>query len=356
MLIFVRRHPNLTAFVFGLSCVFLMLTGLEILLRLRAMGHRPEGAGLHAVEHAAKFFEADPSLGRRPRPASSHRRKQKRADGTWHECLCTSDAFARRHTPVQDKGERDSFALFSGGSFTFGEYLNDNETIPYWFARKAPCYQPYNYAFSGYGPQHLLIHARRPELVREVKETKGIAVYIFIDDHVGRACGELQIIAKWGYYLPLFTFENGEWISQGSIEQRHPMQHAFFRLAENVHLWTWYLQHYGTRRGEAEYDFTAAMIKEAADTLVRRFNELTFYTVIYPGQDRAGKMRRCLEKRGITCPDFTDLFPDEDWEKYHFVDGHPAPELSPLFAERLAQAAGCSGNSGTHTEKRFGKE
>ena len=45
---------------------------------------------------------------------------------------------------------------FFGGSWMFGEGLNDNETLPYFLMKYAPSYKPINHGFHGYGVHNAL--------------------------------------------------------------------------------------------------------------------------------------------------------------------------------------------------------
>lgn len=50
---------------------------------------------------------------------------------------------------------------FLGCSITFGEGLNDDQTLPYYFAQRLPGVDVQNFAFSGYGPQQALAILQR---------------------------------------------------------------------------------------------------------------------------------------------------------------------------------------------------
>ena len=47
---------------------------------------------------------------------------------------------------------RSRYVNFFGCSFTFGEGLNDNQTLPFYFAQKSDSYSSKNFGFHGYGP------------------------------------------------------------------------------------------------------------------------------------------------------------------------------------------------------------
>lgn len=61
-----------------------------------------------------------------------------------------------RHTPQEQGAGKAKTVLFVGDSATFGEGLNDDETLPYYFARLRPDAAVFNLAFHGYGAHQVL--------------------------------------------------------------------------------------------------------------------------------------------------------------------------------------------------------
>jgi len=61
-----------------------------------------------------------------------------------------------RHTPQGPGPGKTRTALFVGDSATFGEGLNDDETLPYYFAKLRPDAAVFNFAFHGYGAHQVL--------------------------------------------------------------------------------------------------------------------------------------------------------------------------------------------------------
>lgn len=78
--------------------------------------------------------------------------------------------------------------LFLGCSFTFGEGVNDNETLPYYFQEQNPTYKAINLGVSGYGPIEALDHLRRiDDIIPDSKSINApIGIFLFFSDHINR--------------------------------------------------------------------------------------------------------------------------------------------------------------------------
>ena len=63
------------------------------------------------------------------------------------------DSFNRRFSPRDSANTRH--ALFFGCSYTFGDGLNDKETLPAFYYKNDTSFNTYNYAFGGYGIQQM---------------------------------------------------------------------------------------------------------------------------------------------------------------------------------------------------------
>ena len=79
------------------------------------------------------------------------------ADETIYDATYTIDSDHSRLTPIGSKSSKPGIAVnFFGGSFMFGEGLNDDQTIPYFFTRFVPGAMVKNYGFHGHGVHNSL--------------------------------------------------------------------------------------------------------------------------------------------------------------------------------------------------------
>ena len=97
---------------------------------------------------------------------------------------------SRRMNPIDDNTQRTKGLLFLGGSFTFGEGVQDNETFPYYFSKIAKKFIPYNISVQGYSLSDLFYHLNLKEegLFKNIpKAQDNIAIYYFIGHHIRRS-------------------------------------------------------------------------------------------------------------------------------------------------------------------------
>lgn len=134
-----------------------------------------------------------------------------------------------RSTPLSSDN-KDSLAIFLGGSFTFGEGVHNNETLPYFFNSKSNhSYNIINYGFHGYGPHQALAIVEH-KIMKDTsfdQAQKKIAVYSFIPDHYRRAAG----YSPWDTQGPLYEMESGEITLKGPFNQhKSPLiKYKFFK-------------------------------------------------------------------------------------------------------------------------------
>lgn len=164
---------------------------------------------LHPVQKAnegegEKLTRDDDVLGYAP-SAGARRHVRAEVDGeTLYEVDYTiGDDGLRVAPPTVETGASESI-LFFGGSYTFGEGVNDDETLPYRTGELlGGRVRPYNFAFFGYGPHHMLASVEHGRVASTVKAPPRHAVYLAITDHVDRAAGP----KPWDPHGPRYVLE-----------------------------------------------------------------------------------------------------------------------------------------------------
>ncbi|MHC4321954.1 MAG: hypothetical protein ACYST3_06730, partial [Planctomycetota bacterium] len=101
--------------------------------------------------------------------------------------------------------------LFFGGSFTYGEGVNDDETLPYITGiLTGNEYATYNFGVHGHGPQHMLAEIEHGIVGSVITHEPKYAVYQAIPDHIRRLKGLEPWLMKGPHYS---LDENGKIIS-----------------------------------------------------------------------------------------------------------------------------------------------
>lgn len=105
--------------------------------------------------------------------------------------------------------------LFFGDSFTFGEGVHDEETLPSRTAsRSGGAYQVQNFGFVGYGPHQMLAQIQHGLVQKAVTCTPRYAIYQAIPSHVSRAAG----LESWDQAGPWFVLDqDGHAVQQGQF-------------------------------------------------------------------------------------------------------------------------------------------
>ena len=142
----------------------------------------------------------------------------KETNETIYKVTYTNDKNGLRATPNNNLDSTKCFLLF-GDSFTYGEGVNDNETLAFFINEKtAQKYRIYNFGFHGYGPHQALALLKSGEVKKVLSKDKKcdetIAIYESLPTHIARANG----FSAWemgSKTAPRFKIENQKvvWIN-----------------------------------------------------------------------------------------------------------------------------------------------
>jgi len=112
--------------------------------------------------------------------------------------------YGHRITGKNNKNSKTCI-FFHGGSYTFGQMLNDENSLPYQFNKELNFkYKVYNLGFNGYGPHQFLRKLETKYLEDYKKCEESYIIYTFIPDHIGRAAGK----RSWGDKSPRYILKN----------------------------------------------------------------------------------------------------------------------------------------------------
>lgn len=255
-----------------------------------------------------------------------------------------TDHFSRRVVAAQagDNRGRDRALLFFGGSYTFGEGVNDGETMPDRMAELLPGVSMYNYGFSGYGPHHMLARLESMNTRSEIPEPTVAAVYTFIPHHVRRVIGAFSVM-PWSRHAPYYVLTpSGEAAKRGSFQGERPWRTGLYELLKGDHVLQRFPVDIPYRVGKSDMELTAAIIARSAAVFAQKFDSTHFYVLLYPRNATenfdGSAMRRMLEARGLHVLDYTDLLPGPLEDHYYLPhDSHPKPETHAAVAEKLAR-------------------
>lgn len=246
-----------------------------------------------------------------------------------------------RSTPNSNKQSND-YRIFLGCSQTFGEGLNDNETLPYYYNEISNRnFNIRNYGFHGYGSHQALaivenILSNDSILLSNSKNV--IVFYNFYNFHIERAAG----YASWDNIGPRYEVENGVLIYKGSLATKYPKtsQNIITKVVERI----WersniYKNHFLVKHTVITNDVqrTLLIIKKMNDLLSKRGIRFIFIIDKKTKEDKTFINFLLSNNIEITClecniPDFGDN------EEYVIKgDGHASKIFNKLKANILTQ-------------------
>lgn len=260
----------------------------------------------------------------------------------------TIDERGRRTIPLPNLESRKNSILFFGCSLMFGEGVNDDETLPFQVGRLAPEHRPYNYAFNGYGPQHMLAKLQQGDIESEVAGSGRQLVYVFIDDHVKRAISSMRTV--WVHRSPYYFIDAEDRLTRdGTFNSARPHLYRFYHdiLLKSQTL-TFFDIDFPLFVRERDLALTARIIEASFQEFRRRFRSDEFLVVIYPvgAEELGGRLAQYLHRAGIKHFDYSGKIP---WSDEFFLDkvydAHPNGKANLAVARRLVQDLGIGAES-----------
>ncbi len=240
-----------------------------------------------------------------------------------------------RRRVTLDQGEKaDKFAIFLGCSFTFGDGLSDDETLPYFFGKKTEEYQAYNYALSGSAPNMFLYLLSKRNLSEEVKQKSGVVYYFFINNQTLRATTHFSTMS-FAWPAPKYVFnDKKELYLETTVSTDMKLKRFFAKSAAFSNLR--YLMDSETITPEMR-ELTCEIINQIGKKVDEQFDDTKFITVLYPEESNS-EIGDCLRAKGVEVLDFSHVKRDPIL-KNHWDGFHPSKlendNLSDILLEHI---------------------
>ena len=330
----VNKFSNLVALLIGIVICFIVLFTAEMISRFI----EPNRPSYHFVHPNGYYDEYDFGV-KRPRRGMHRLYEKKNDEGRYiYDVTISVDEKGRRITPVKNKDRRHKFALFFGGSFTYGEGVEDDETLPFWVGDMTSTYMPYNYGFHGLGPFDALAKLENIDFKNEVQQGNGILIYTFIEGHIHRTIGSMAVMG-WMADGPYYK-ENkeGSLVRAGTFETGRPFLTRFYKLLRKSKL----LDTFNISLPPRFTDNHVKLVAKAFKAMNKKFTEIypksSFYVLIYPGKGHEDILMHYLDKYHVQYLDYSDLFNKRE-SKYYLAeeDRHPTPLAYNIISAQLVK-------------------
>jgi len=258
----------------------------------------------------------------------------------------------RISSPITHHGEsRQQCILFFGGSFTFGQGVEDNQTLPYLINLNSKGkYRSYNFGVQGYGAHHMLSALQHGFVETTVDCDLSQVSHVFyqaILDHVRRAVGRID---TWSRHGPKYNLtEDGEFEfqglfadSEGEIDIRSLKQRFIDQIARSMIYRSIGMDDYLSQYGENTIQFYLAIVEEARDVVRSKYPDAEFHVLLWDRNDIDSKqIVEGLREKRIALHLMSDILfgyqPDDPKSRYrlHERDAHPSSLAYELIARYL---------------------
>lgn len=288
-----------------------------------------------------KAFHTDSLLGYRPDNNTYCAGKKIFVDTLIYKMSYHLDSSGHRVTP-DSLTTKKKFAVFLGCSFTFGDGLNDNETIPFLFSKASKTFKGYNFGYSGYGPNHGLIKLQHDSLRRIVKQKSGIGFYIFIHDHIYRTIGSMSSFMMNNGQAPCFELENGNIIHRGLFANAHPNRSWLYRKMGNNSFCRFFKIGYPFSLTNEHFELTGKVLEEMSKEYQRKFQNDNFYVIMYPSISQKDyeideHIVEYLKSKKIKYLDYRKLFNPTEKGYYIHHDHHPTALANEVLTKQMVK-------------------
>lgn len=233
-----------------------------------------------------------------------------------------------RITPGNRKKERINFF---GCSFTFGEGLNDNQTLPYYVAEKLNV-SVKNYGFHGYGPHQAL------GILQSDRDTSGgMNLLLTLPWHAERsAC-----IPSFSVGSPRYILEKGKLKRNGTCEEKKTNK-AYAILNKSILVGRMKNVFYDRKKQDDQIELYLAIITEMAHLSKQRGQKFLVGFINADEKWFIGSFSNDLILNKIRSAGIqvVDLSLDDSEKKYyiHELDKHPSAIANEVRAGLIIDA------------------
>ena len=252
-------------------------------------------------------------------------------------CTYLTDSYSRRIVPIKSDPKRNKFALFFVCSYVWGWGVDAEQTLPFYFAKYAKDYVPYNYACPSYGPQNMLALLQSRDIRKEITQKDGIVIFIFMFDHINRLTASLNALAR-DYNLPYYVLNGrSELINKGIFQQQPAVKYfySWFCRLQTVRRLFGTPPYITDHTNNYEIQLFSKVIMESRDLCRKKLNCDKFYVIFVNGTET--KIRKNLSNNGIEnhfeIEEGKDLF-------FPIPDGHPKAKYNDQLAQDIAKDIG----------------
>jgi hypothetical protein len=283
----------------------------------------------------AYWNDHDPVLGYAPRAGATGTSTKIIGGREVYRATYSIDSNALRRTSLTDDTNPAANCLFFfGDSFTFGEGLNDEDTLPWIVQEQAGTrWKTLNFGFHGYGPHQMLasIESGRVQQAAGACPGRLLVVTQYSEQHVGRALGR----DSWDLHGPWYVVnDHGVAVHAGRLDERPGADSDVLsgRFRPEVLKWLDWQRLFWV--SDSDRRFFVALLATARDRLAAVYPRAEWHLILLDVNPNA-LVTGELERRGIQVHPIRSILPV--WRTEHpdysiSGDGHPNRRYNQVLA------------------------
>ena len=336
-------HQTLKAVYFTLTFILVILAAGEYLFSSRPIPMiRTDWRVKEQLESISgkPFIKRDPLLGYSMTPNNIVTYKEQYPTGESLEVVYTINANGLRVAGPQEMGKCKESIVFYGDSFTFGEGVNDKETLPYQVEQMLnERYCVYNFGTNGYGA-HQMLAALEGGIVNNIVTPP--PQYIFYQGIVGHVN---RIVRGVGipYYGPKYSLIDGELVYSGQFKDPGRLERIINKSTIAHRLL------HGTTLLSPNLNLYIKIIENTRDGFKKLYPASEFHVIfwdigyiyLFDPKGRANeRIIRKLESLGIIVHRISDIIPDLEPIDAHYIlkfNTHPNGKAYRKIAEAIVK-------------------
>jgi hypothetical protein len=280
------KKSSIKAVWFNVAVGIVTLGGFETYLGIEDRSNRSgvENRFEGSYVNEEYYQKENKILGYAPVKGASVNSRKYHREELIYDVTYTIDSGGLRISPPFDPTSNNGCILFFGGSFTFGEGVNDDQTMPYRVGIYSKGrYRVHNLGFHGYGP-HQMLSALEHGLVENTIDCEPkYIIYQALDRHVLRSSGNVD----WGQNSPRYVLKNsGEVVLSGTFEDRRVTEVLILKLKRQLEKSFVYKKSIGVRSSDEDVKLYAEIVNSARKYVESHYPKAEFHVLLWHFHDR----------------------------------------------------------------------
>lgn len=320
---------RLALLALGVCASVLAVAAVETYLSQVASG--PESSRAKRSYSNPELFHSDATFGVRPAPSISTKERYLYDGNLIYEVTYTTDSHGLRVGPPVGDVPPELCILFFGGSFVWGQGVENDETLPYQVGVKtAERYSVWNFGFGGYGPHQMLAAVESGFVRRAAPCTPRHVFYLAISEHVNRAVGRTRSQEKG----PRFVLRaDGTVHRDGNLDEHRPSQ---ARLLESSRLIR--TAYDSIMPSPADFNLYYKIVQRTRDLFAAHHPKVEFHVLNW-NLNHGQLFGPDIATDGIRVHALDSIMPVVETAEYKIPhDGHPNPRAHELLADYVVRA------------------